>query len=533
MSQCFNPLCDRKNLSDAKFCHYCGSQLLLGDRFRALKILGQGSFGKTFLAVDESHLDKHRYAVKQFLPLAFTNREKASEMFEQEAKRLETLGQHPQIPTFIGYHEQEDRQYLVQEFIDGNNLLVELAEQGTFTEAKVFRLLNNLLPVLEFIHQHRVIHRDIKPENIIRRRLFLDPFIASSSKVEFVLVDFGAAKHATGSALVKTGTSIGSAEYVAPEQVRGKAEFASDIYSLGVTCIHLLTNTSPFNMIDGDNNWVWRDWLKDNPVSDRLTYILNKMISPQLSQRYAAVALVTADLRNSSLLKSPKKPQPNRKSTWLGISIVGAISISVTAVFLALRSSVTAPYVLSSGGSLEEAAMEQIFNLYKLQTKSYIKNGSFSLMRNYESLLKEGYIPLTKGYKIIVTDTGSNSIRIEALPNQANLKSLVAIVWGGDKFTAVWGGDKFTAKPNSNESMVLESMGALSEYSDRMTKVLYCESDRPTMKKLVNPEGSIENKQLNDQNMQCPLGYSLSETAINLLGRSAAKTLPSRVIKIK
>jgi serine/threonine protein kinase len=451
MSQCFNPLCDRKNLSDAKFCQYCGSQLLLGDRFRALKILGQGSFGKTFLAVDESHLDKHRYAVKQFLPLAFTNREKASEMFEQEAKRLETLGQHPQIPTFIGYHEQEDRQYLVQEFIDGNNLLVELAEQGTFTEAKVFRLLNNLLPVLEFIHQHRVIHRDIKPENIIRRRLFLDPFIASSSKVEFVLVDFGAAKHATGSALVKTGTSIGSAEYVAPEQVRGKAEFASDIYSLGVTCIHLLTNTSPFNMIDGDNNWVWRDWLKDNPVSDRLTYILNKMISPQLSQRYAAVALVTADLRNSSLLKSPKKPLDD--------------SLEEVAISTPVPPPVTEKVEIKS---VSKAAMTwTVLNMVTLNDKIYALFGSDASTNPYRGDTDtNAVLPLLCIKKMgLPTPAGLSS------PTRTNGGAMVG-TWSGGKVIVVPDvqGNSLISKEIADRQCQLQGLKVLGEDGFRMAE---------------------------------------------------------------
>ena len=101
--------------------------------------------------------------------------------------------------------------------------------------------------MLEFIHSKQVIHRDIKPENIIRRK----------KDNQLVLVDFGAAKYATMSALERTGTIIGSGCYVAPEQSVGKATFASDIYSLGVTCIHLLTGVEPFNLCDvTEGEWV-------------------------------------------------------------------------------------------------------------------------------------------------------------------------------------------------------------------------------------------------------------------------------------
>jgi len=507
MSQCLNPVCDRQNSTKASLCKHCSSRLLVGDRFRALKVIGRGAFGKTFLAVDESLPDKPRCVIKQFLPLAFANTEKASELFQQEARRLETLGQHPQIPTFIAYYEQDERQYIVQEFINGQNLLGELEEQGVFSETKIYSLLRDLLPVLEFIHQHQVIHRDIKPENIIRRRTSPDSSLASSSftKSNFVLVDFGAAKYVTGSALVKTGTSIGSAEYVAPEQARGKAEFASDIYSLGVTCIHLLTNTSPFNTIDRDNNWVWRDWLNDNQVGDHLTDVLNKMISHLLSQRYPSVAFVNADLRNPSLPTPAKKTQSQwqKRNLWLALGAIAVTSFTMIAVFLGLR---------RSAPSLEEAAMEYIFNLFSLQSNSYIQNGSF--------LIEGQVLPFSNGYDIFVTKTGINSIRIEAYPNQPNLKSLIAIIWGGERAMV---------KPNPNQPFVLDTPNF--DNSTRTTSVLYCESDRPTMEKFVNhPTLAEQNQTLDYQDMQCPLGYSYSYTAVKLVGKAAARVIPARVI---
>ncbi|MEB3160451.1 MAG: serine/threonine-protein kinase [Synechocystis sp.] len=488
--------------------------MLIGDRFRALKIIGRGAFGKTFLAVDESLPDKPRCVIKQFLPFAFANTEKASDLFQQEARRLETLGHHPQIPTFIAYYEQDERQYIVQEFIDGQNLLGELEEQGVFSETKIYSLLRDLLPVLGFIHRHQVIHRDIKPENIIRRRTPADPSLTSnsSSVSDFVLVDFGAAKYVTGSALIKTGTSIGSAEYVAPEQARGKAEFASDIYSLGVTCIHLLTNTSPFNAIDRDNNWVWRDWLNDNQVGDHLTYILNKMISPLLSQRYPSVAFVNADLRHPSPLTPAKQSQWQKRNLWLALGAIAATSVTTIAVFLGLRRS--APSLEEAViPSLEEAAMEHIFNLYSLQSNSYIQNGSF--------LIEGDVLPFSKGYDIFVTKTGINGIRLEAHPNQPNLKSLIAVIWGGERATV---------KPNPNQPFVLDTPNF--DNSTRTTLVLYCESDRPTMEKFIHYPTLVEQNQPFDyQDMQCPPGYSYSYTAATLLGKGAARMIPARVMQ--
>jgi serine/threonine protein kinase len=282
MSYCLNPHCSKpENPDNVKFCLTCGTKLLLKERYRAIKPIGQGGFGRTFLAVDEDKPSKPSCVIKQFYPQAQgTNTvQKAIELFNQEAIQLDELGQHSQIPALLAYCTQDDRQYLVQEFIDGLNLAQELAQKGAFNEAQIRQVLNDLLPVLQFCHARQVIHRDIKPENIIRR--------VSDNKL--VIVDFGAAKSTTGTALNRTGTSIGSPEYVAPEQMRGRAIFASDIYSLGVTCINLLTERSPFDSYDTHNaTWIWTQYLK-YPVSKELSHIIDRMVETIPSRRYQTV----------------------------------------------------------------------------------------------------------------------------------------------------------------------------------------------------------------------------------------------------
>ncbi|MEH2144683.1 serine/threonine-protein kinase [Nostoc sp.] len=298
MSYCLNPHCPKpENPADVKFCRTCGSKLLLKERYRAIKPIGQGGFGKTFLAVDEDKPSKPRCVIKQFYPQAQgTNTlAKAVELFNQEAVQLDELGKHPQIPELLAYFTQEDRQYLVQEFIDGQNLAQELAHKGAFNEIQIRQLLNDLLSVLQFCHARHVIHRDIKPENIIRES---DAYGKGEAQRKLVLVDFGAAKSATGTALNQTGTSIGSPEYVAPEQMRGRAVFASDIYSLGATCINLLTKRSPFDSYDTNNDtWVWQQYLQ-TPVSNQLSRILNKMLESIPVRRYQTVDEVFKDLNH-------------------------------------------------------------------------------------------------------------------------------------------------------------------------------------------------------------------------------------------
>jgi serine/threonine protein kinase len=186
----------------------------------------------------------------------------------------------------MAYFNYDNRQYLVQEFVKGETLQAELDKNGVFSEQQIKKLLIEVLQILDFVHGKQVIHRDIKPENII---------LSSDNKL--FLVDFGAAKIVKPQQRTATGTIIGSAEYCAPEQSMGKPLFISDLYSLGVTCLHLLTGISPFDLyspIEGE--WVWRDFLNGNVVSDELGKILEKLASPIAKHRYQSVKDVINDL---------------------------------------------------------------------------------------------------------------------------------------------------------------------------------------------------------------------------------------------
>ncbi len=303
MTYCLNPNCPNpQNPTGTNFCVTCGTKLLLKERYRTIKPLGQGGFGKTFLAIDEDKPSHPPCVIKQFFPQAqgTSTLQKAAELFNQEAIRLDELGKHPQIPDLLAYFSQDGQQYLIQEFIEGQDLSKELASQGSFKEAQIESLLNNLLPVLQFVHKHQVIHRDIKPENIIRRK----------KDNQLFLVDFGAAKVVAGVVSGKTGTVIGSMGFVAPEQTIGKALFASDIYSLGVTSIHLLTGLHPFDLFDPNQGvWVWRQMLK-KPISERLATILDKMLQSAINLRYQSAAEILKDLQPQPATVISQLPKP-------------------------------------------------------------------------------------------------------------------------------------------------------------------------------------------------------------------------------
>ncbi|HEY9808642.1 MAG TPA: VIT domain-containing protein [Halomicronema sp.] len=320
-SYCLNPNCQHsQNILTAENCNACGKPLLLHNKYRAIKLLGSGGFGRTFLAIDTSKDSQNRCVIKQFFPKSNANRQKASQLFRQEAEQLKKLASLPQVPDFLDYFEEGEEQYLLQEYIAGKNLGKELEEEGTFDEIKIRQVLNELLPVLNNIHKENLIHRDIKPENIIRQ----------SSTKNLVLVDFGAAKFATETSLAKTGTMIGSAAYIAPEQTRGKATFASDIYSLGVTCIHLMTNIPTFDLFDGvDDRWIWRQYLA-KPVSSQLGNVLDKMLESALKKRYqtALEAFIDLNENTSPLAKSKTKIVAGSAALllfgWMGFNVVGS-----------------------------------------------------------------------------------------------------------------------------------------------------------------------------------------------------------------
>lgn len=249
--------------------------MLIKERYRLLKQIGQGGFSKTFVAVDEGQSPPIPCVVQQF-----RLQNETSKTFEQKAQRLEELGKHSQIPALLAHFEENHHLYLVHEFIEGTNLANLVEKEGAFSETQIWQLLENLLPVLQFIHARNLVHCDIKPENIILK----SPSNLIDVK-DLVLVDFAGARTVTSIDLTSE-SRIGSAEYAAPEQIKGKPIVASDLYSLGVTCIYLLTQIPPFDLFDVVNDcWVWRQYLTTK-VSEHLGKILDKLVQKDFTQRF-------------------------------------------------------------------------------------------------------------------------------------------------------------------------------------------------------------------------------------------------------
>ncbi|MEH2275455.1 MAG: serine/threonine-protein kinase [Nostoc sp.] len=301
-----------------KYCITCGMPLLLDGRYVTIKLLGRGGFGAAFLARDRRIPGMRQCVVKQFQPagnLTLNQLQQAQIMFEREAEVLAQLGNdHEQIPDLFAFFpvivnslqpgQQDQFFYLVQEYIDGQNLEEELVQQGKFSEQQVLEVLQEILKVLKFVHHRGIIHRDIKPSNIMRRR-----------DGKLFLLDFGAVKLVTNAASGSAASSTGiySMGFAPPEQMAGGQVFPStDLYALAITLITLLTNQEAIQLFDAySNQWKWRSQVTINP---RLADILDKMLLPAANQRFQSAQEVVDALNSQPLaptqLNSPSVTLP-------------------------------------------------------------------------------------------------------------------------------------------------------------------------------------------------------------------------------
>ncbi|PZO10674.1 MAG: serine/threonine protein kinase [Leptolyngbya foveolarum] len=235
---------------------------LLSNRYRVLSLLGDGGFGKTFL-VEDVHMPSARQCVlKQLKPIE--DDEAAGKIvrnrFGREAATLEKLGEtHDQIPRLYAYFSEGDQFYLVTEWIAGYTLTQKVQVEGPQSEAAVKKIIADLLGVIAYVHRQGIVHRDIKPDNVILRRADGKP----------VLIDFGAVKETMTTQISVNGQgaqahtiAIGTPGYMPAEQMAGRPTFTSDLYSLGMTAIYLLTSRIPqeLSVDDRTGEWLWRQY---------------------------------------------------------------------------------------------------------------------------------------------------------------------------------------------------------------------------------------------------------------------------------
>lgn len=307
--------------------------VVLRNRYRILQLLGGGAFGQTYLAEDLDLPNHPKFVVKHLKPKTSESEllQVAKRLFESEAKVLYKLGNlSQQIPKLFAHFGENGEFYLVQEFVDGHDLSVEIVPGKKWSEAEVIQLLQEILEVLAVVHQQNIIHRDIKPRNLMRRQ--------EDGKI--VLIDFGAVKEIKGLVADTQGqiTStiiIGSNGYMPNEQANSKPKLASDIYAVGIIGIQALTGKLPqeFSEDPQSGEIIWENEVK---VSKELASVLTKMVRSHFNQRYqsatealeAVKSLSSIPLSSSSLTVRMKKLVFNKKfvlPTFLSLVVLSSL----------------------------------------------------------------------------------------------------------------------------------------------------------------------------------------------------------------
>ena len=304
---------------------------IVGTRYRIIKFIGRGGFAETYLAEDMQMPIGAECVVKKFSPQVSDPQtlQAARDLFDREAQVLYQLGNHDQIPRLLAHFEEAGEFYLVEEFVDGDDLNKELRSVQRLTEEQVIALLQDVLGILAFVHHHHTIHRDIKPSNLIRRR--------RDNKI--VLIDFGAVKQVrtqmvtAGGHTVQT-VAIGTPGYMPNEQQGRKPRLNSDVYALGMTAIHALTGLSPDHLEEDlhTGEILWQSHATH--ANPKLVAVLDKMIRSHFRDRYQTIDEVLRDLpRLPGAVSSsfaPAKP-PIWKAVlkpWYALALLAAVGIT-------------------------------------------------------------------------------------------------------------------------------------------------------------------------------------------------------------
>ena len=417
---CTRPSCDRLNsfpdldnrntlqTAQQKFCTRCGMPLILAGRYLPVKLLGQGGFGAAFLALDRFTPTMRFCVVKQFQPTGNLNAQQlaiAEGLFEREATVLEQLGnKNEQIPDLYAFfplivdnpREGKPDQffYLVQEFINGENLEEELARTGPFSEVAVKEVMEEMLKVLQFVHSKGSIHRDIKPSNIMRNQ-----------EGKLYLLDFGAVKQiAAGNVPGGGSTGIYSMGFAPPEQMAGNQVYpATDLYALGVTCLYLLTGKSAQDLYDPyHTTWNWRTYAP--PISDRLGQVLDRLLLPAPKDRYqSAIEVLEALNEPPPTPPIPPPPKPVKKNRTFLTKPFSTLELLSNAAFLGFEGSligIAATSLISATGFSALITGMAIAGMMFAQGRRIIEKWDFLLIAGI-SLIPFFFLPILHKSSVI------------------------------------------------------------------------------------------------------------------------------------
>lgn len=346
-------------------------------RYQLVRPISEGGFGRTFLALDQQMPSQRYCVIKQLKPIHHDPKTYAEVLkrFKEEARALQSLGENwDRIPTLLAYFEENQQFYLVQEWIEGETLAQVLSQKGVFSEARVCKIVLDLLPTLARVHSQQRVHRDIKPENIVLRQQDGQP----------VLLDFGAVKelmrlevrapHQSGQSV-----AIGTLGFMPPEQAAGHPIPGSDLYALGLTAIYLLTGKMPFELGTDPQTGgvVWQSWAPS--LSPGLAAVLERAIQPYPQGRFrSATEMEDALLRlNPADLPAPSLTAPGHPAYPTAQTVLSAPSAEM------------APTALPPSGYGSRPSQSHPTEIYQAPPQQPYVSGS-----NYSS---SGYAPAASG----------------------------------------------------------------------------------------------------------------------------------------
>jgi serine/threonine protein kinase len=313
---------------------------IIDDRYQLIELLGEGGSGSTYRAM---RLDDGATVAIKILSLRHLNDWKQLELFEREAKVLAQIS-HPQIPKYLEYFHVDTPDnrafYIVQQLAPGKPLTDWVQSGWHATEAEVRDIASQLLEILQYLHHQSppLIHRDLKPHNIIRNddgRVFL--------------VDFGTVQDVYRNTLLKGCTVAGTFGYMAPEQFRGLAVPASDLYGLGATILYLLTHRSPADVPQERLKLSFRSHIN---ISNHFADWLELMLEPDTSDRFSS-----ADVALSALQKQSRFRTQNGKKVgfpWKGVAVTAVMA----AIFVPLIYEYRYAFIAKLGSPLYEVCQK-------------------------------------------------------------------------------------------------------------------------------------------------------------------------------
>ena len=295
MSLCVNPHCPTpKNADNVLRCSSCDSNLLLEGRYRATHLLGEGGFGKTYSVSDRGR--------PKVLKVLIKDTPKAVELFKREAEvlcRLNILGvpKGEEYFTFIPGNSQEPVHCFVMQKIEGENLQDWMSQRSDrpIGEKKARLWLEELVYILQDLHQNQLFHRDIKPSNIM---------LAPSGLL--LLVDFGTVREIThtyeGNRAANQITTNHTPGYAPLEQYCGQASPQSDFFALGRTFVYLLTGKHPTEFNNPYEHDLYTDelenWREAAPhVSPVFADFIDRLMAQPLQKRFADTQTILQKLQ--------------------------------------------------------------------------------------------------------------------------------------------------------------------------------------------------------------------------------------------